>query len=686
MAPPKDFFGLFPSSVIVFPLMIVCLSVFLISLYVRMIRPILLAQATNRTDRPLTRLFGTILFTFGQRKVLRSVNLVKDRAGLGHFVIFVSFLSLSLSYLIFIFGNTASEGFSNKILGQTGAKIYAVYLDLIIVLLTVAIVAAIIRRRVIQPHRLKFDLTKKKQAYLILLLIASLVITSMASESFYEASGGAESHSYIGNILGTWLSDSFIGRDALFVLYQLSWWVHLLLIFGFALYIPFSKHTHMFGSPLSFYFRQLGAKGELSSIKDFENAESFGAVKVPYFNQKQIIDAFACAVCGRCSEVCPANLTGKALSPMHVVQAMRLHISESSDSAFWKKQYDNGPTIFESGISKEATWDCLTCGACVEVCPVGAEPFHSLIDIRRNLVLEEAEMPDTVESTLLNLEQRGHPWKGTPFTRNSWYEGLDVKTFSENPQAEYLMWVGCTNSLDGRSQNIPRSMVSILNRAEVDFAILGTEETCTGDPAKRLGNEYLFQILAAQNIETFEKYGIRKILASCPHCFNSLKNEYPHLGGKYEVLHYSELMNRLIDEGKIKPLVNISTTMAYHDSCYLGRNNNIYDAPRKLANSIPGLELIEMEQCKGNGFCCGAGGGNMWMEESGSDRVNHRRTDQFLKTGADTIGVSCPFCLQMLEEGIQSKEKQADHRVRDLVELVDESLGEKVQTAGPLDS
>ncbi|MEC7883910.1 MAG: (Fe-S)-binding protein, partial [Chloroflexota bacterium] len=372
-----------------------------------------------------------------------------------------------------------------------------------------------------------------------------------------------------------------------------------------------------------------------------------------------------------CTDVCPANLTGKMLSPMHIVQGMRYHIADATSA----ESEAEIPSVIGSRIEKEAVWDCLTCGACTEVCPVGNEPFHPLIDIRRYMVMEEPDIPEGAQGALLNLEQRGHPWSGTTFTRESWYEGLDVQTFSENPEAEYLLWVGCTNALEQRSQSIPRAMVGILNRAEVNFAILGPEETCTGDPARRMGNEYLYQMLAMQNIETFNRYGIKKILTSCPHCFNNIKNEYPHLGGSFEVLHYSELISDLIQQEIIKPIVEIDTKLAYHDSCYLGRQNGIYDAPRNVAKSIPGLELIEMEKCRGNGFCCGAGGGHMWFEEGGSERVNHARTDQFLETNADTVGVSCPFCMQMMEEGVQSKGVSDSRKVKDLVELLEESLG-----------
>ncbi len=671
MVPPGDFLGVIPSWAVIYTATAVSFGSAVAILYIRMFRPILAGKPSGRTDQLPRRIFGSIPYILGQKKVLQSTHIARDRAGMAHATIFWGFLSFSVSYIIFIYGDSINPKFSTTILSETGVRIFGAYLDFLSVALLILIVFAVLRRWVFTPKRLKFDLTQKREAAIILALIALLMISTILAEGFYVAVENSNSHSFLGNALGNWLSGLGITSGAASAIYQSSWWIHLFIILGFAVYIPVSKHVHLVGAPIGFIARQLGAKGTLTTITDFEESESFGASKMKDFNQKQLLDAFACAVCGRCTDVCPANITGKVLSPMHVVQGLRYHIADATSV----KEESEIPNIIGTRIEKQAVWDCLTCGACTEVCPVGNEPFHPLIDIRRYMVMEEPDIPEGAQATLLNLEQRGHPWSGTTFTRESWYEGLDVRTFAENPNAEYLMWVGCTNALEQRSQSIPRAMVSILNRAGLDFAILGTEETCTGDPARRMGNEYLYQMLAMQNIETFNRYGVKKILTSCPHCFNNLKNEYPHLGGNYNVLHYSELISDLIDKGSIKPVVAIETKMAYHDSCYLGRHNGIYEAPREVAKSIPGLELVEMKNCRGNGFCCGAGGGHMWYEEEGTSRVNHARTDQFLETGADIVGVSCPFCMQMMEEGVQSKGVSGTRQVKDLVELVEESLG-----------
>ena len=359
---------------------------------------------------------------------------------------------------------------------------------------------------------------------------------------------------------------------------------------------------------------------------------------------------------------------------MHIAENLKDNLLSVGPAIAQGKDLVDDKPLVGSYISEESLWDCLTCGACEYECPVGVEHINMIVDMRRNLVMEKASMPETAANVLLSMEQRGHPWRGTTYNRTDWAEGLDIPTLAENPNAEILFWVGCTGALEKRSQSVPRAMASVLKRAGVEFAILGDEEGCSGDPARRMGNEYLYQTMAQQNIETFRRYNVKKIVTTCPHCFNTIKNEYPHLGGEYEVLHYSESVNELIKSGRIKPAATIQATVAYHDSCYLGRHNDIYDAPRQIAEAIPGVKFVEMDKCRGQGFCCGAGGGHMWIEESRGRRVNHMRTEQFLDTGADTVGVSCPFCLQMFEEGIGSVQTSGNVKAKDLLELLDESL------------
>ena len=679
MVPPDSVFGLFPTWAALYPLALIAFGTAGYLLYHRVFRLILLGRPADRFDQPVRRILGAIPLIFGQRKVLQRVSLRRDLAGLAHFFIFWGFVSFTASYVVFIFGDAAWPQFSETILSDTGVRVAAIYLDLLATTFLVVLAWAAIRRWVTTPHRLRFDLTQKWESAIILLLIAGLMLLSILAEAMYVASGGdgPTAAAIVGSALGNALFGVGLSAELANALHAVSWWGHVVIILGFAVYIPMSKHIHLIGAPLSFVFRSLEAPGTLSTPLDLETAEVFGAANVRDFTQKQLLDGYACAVCGRCTEACPANISGKTLSPMHIAENLKEHLLEvGPDTANGNGGHDDAKPLIGPWIGQEALWDCLTCGACVQECPVGVEHIDMIVDMRRNLTMERAEIPETGMNALMSMEQRGHPWRGTTYTRRDWVEGLDVPTLAQHPTAEVLFWVGCTAALEKRSQSVARSMASVLKRAGVDFAILGDEEGCTGDPARRMGNEYLYQIMAHQNIETFARYDVKKIVTVCPHCFNTIKNEYPHLGGDYQVLHYSEFVADLIAEGKLKPLVTIDTTLTYHDSCYLGRHNGVYEAPRKIAEAIPGLELREMERCRDRGFCCGAGGGHMWMEESRGRRINHIRTDQFLETGADTVGVSCPFCLQMFEEGIQSSESApAGTQAKDLLEILDESLG-----------
>ena len=668
MVPPESVLGVVPTWVGVYALSAAAFASSAFLFYRRVFRLVLMGRP-GRFDRPLLRLAGAVKPVFGQSKVLQSVSL-KDKAGLAHTFIFWGFLSFFLSYLLFIYGDSAWPKLSSTLLTNTGVRAFATYLELLAVGFLVVLLWAAARRWAAKPHRLSFDLTQKPESAIILLLIGLLMLLSISAEVFFAASGGVgpASETLIGHRLGEMLADAGLSGSVADGLYQLSWWGHLGLILGFAIYIPLSKHVHLVAAPISFAMRSLEPMGALPTPTDLETAESFGAAKLQDFSRKELLDGYACAVCGRCTDSCPAHLSGKTLSPMHVVENLKEHVLEANGNP------DGGKPLIGGWIGEEALWDCLTCGACVQECPVGVEHVNSIVDMRRHLVMERAEMPETGMDALISMEQRGHPWRGAAYDRTDWADGLDVKMLADHPDAEVLFWVGCTGAMERRSQGVARAMASVLKRAGVDFAILGPEETCTGDPARRMGNEYLYQTLARQNIETLQRYDVKTVVTICPHCFNTMKNEYPHLGGRFRVLHYSEFVADLIAEGRIRPVAAIESTVAYHDSCYLGRHNGIYDPPRRIANAIPGVRLVEMERRREQGFCCGAGGGHMWMEESRGRRVNHMRTEQALETGADTVGVSCPFCLQMFEEGIQSAGVDDRKKVKDLLELLDESL------------
>ena len=677
MVPPGDIFGSVPIWVGVYLALLLSQAVAGYLFYYRVIRLIRQGKGVARFDRPLKRLMGAAAIVLGQRRVLQRVP-AKDFAGIGHALIFWGFLSFALSYLIFIFGNSVWGSFAEELLTTTGTKVFSMYLDILAVVLLVMLAWAVLRRWVAKPHRLSFDLTQNADSVVVVALIAGLMVSTLLTHASYVAQGGEgpEADIIVGGALGDWFTDLGIGTGVADTLQGVFWWVHLGIILSFAIYIPFSKHMHMVAAPLNAYFRSLEPRGTLDPI-DLENTERFGAGRVQDFTWKELLDGYACAVCGRCTDSCPANLTGKVLSPMHIVENLKDHLVAIGYQGPRSQDHVEPVPIIDHAIPEQAIWDCVSCGACMEECPVVVEHVPTIMDMRRHLVLEESKIPETGMNALLSLEQRGHPWRGTQFSRTDWAKGLDVPTLAEKPDAEILFWVGCTAALEQRSQGIARSMVKVLKAAGVDFAILGDEETCTGDPARRMGNEYLYQVLAQQNIETLNRYRVKKIVTICPHCFNTMRNEYPQFGGKYEVLHYAQLVDDLIKQGRVKPIRMVNATVAYHDSCFLGRHNGIYDQPRNIARSIPGLTLVEMEpRCRERGFCCGAGGGHMWIEESQGPRINHVRTDHFLATQSDTVGVSCPFCLQMLTEGIQAKGVAGEKQARDVLEVLAESLEE----------
>ncbi|MSQ10763.1 MAG: (Fe-S)-binding protein, partial [Dehalococcoidia bacterium] len=399
---------------------------------------------------------------------------------------------------------------------------------------------------------------------------------------------------------------------------------------------------------------------------------------------KQMLDAATCTECGRCTDLCPAYATDKPLSPRDLILDMKAAIA--GQPAHHQRSVLAGRAEFaplsaelplvNGIIHQETLWACVTCGACMEACPVFIEHVPSIIDMRRNLVLEQTLLPETAEAALISMERRGHPWRGTQHDRVSWMEGLDVPEFTSGDDVAYLYWVGCSGALEDRNRKITQSVVKVLQASGVSFGVLGPLETCTGDPARRMGNEYLFQMMAKQNVELFKEKKVKKIITQCPHCFNTFKNEYPEYGGNWEVTHHSQVIEELLASGKLKlarPLPE-GTTLTYHDSCYLGRHNGEYDAPRNVVKALPGATVVEMPRNREKSFCCGAGGGHMWMEEKSAKRINWERTQQALDTGASVVATGCPFCVLMMEDGVRGKNAEDQLQVKDLAELVAEAL------------
>ena len=554
------------------------------------------------------------------------------------------------------------------------------------------------RRYFMRPERLNtFADDSFILAYLLLLVITGFALEGLrigATELNADSEMYAPNQA-IWSPVGWGFANAFkssgLSADAMVSVHKAMWWFHAV-IFAIGLAyaaVSFSKLSHIIVSSLNIYLRPMRPRGALKPMGDFETLESFGASDLKDLTWQQLLSYDACTNCGRCQDNCPAWASDKPLSPRKVIQDMRSYMELRAPEVVGAKSANEPapePSIsmVSDVVGEDVLWSCTTCAACVEACPVGISHIDSILDMRRYLMLEQASAPDTALSAMQSMEQRGHPWSGTTLTRESWLEGVEkVPTIDENPNPDVLFWVGCTGALVERGVSVTQSMASVLKKANVNFSVLGSQETCTGDPARRMGNEYLFQLLAGQNIETINGNGIKTILTTCPHCFNTMRNEYSQVADAFdtewdvEVLHYTEFVERLISEGRLTMAESqVASTeaisMTYHDSCYLGRHNDIYDQPRSIANAVPGVELREMSQCRSRGFCCGAGGGRMWMEESGT-RVNHIRTDHFLETDSDTVAVSCPFCLQMFEEGISAKGQQDTKRAKDLIELVDEA-------------
>ncbi len=612
--------------------------------------------------------------------------------GAMHFLIFwgmaILFIATSLDAVEFNAENWFGWHLASR---RIGVQLELVW-DIGGLMLIAGVALAAYRRYVVKPPRLNTMLENG----VLLVLLLSMALSGFVLQSLRMAATELEPASELYSVSSAyWSPFSYViaqgFRAAGATVYGIEvshfvlWWAHAALMSATFVYAAwrFGPLMHIFVSPINLVMRSsvTRPKGALRSMGDLDTLEVFGARELTQLTSKQLLDYDSCTNCGRCQDQCPAWRSGKPLSPRKLVQDAKAYmvsrapvlLAEGADAPPPEPESD----LVHGFISPEVLWSCTTCRACMEACPAFVEHIDSIVDMRRYLTMEEADVPETAMSALNSMEQRGHPWRGTQATRTDWMEGTDAVAMADDPDNELLLWVGCTSALDGRGQQTARAMASVLKLAGVKYRVLGSEETCTGDPARRLGNEYLFQMMAEQNIETMKGYQVRKVVTLCPHCFNTIKNEYPQLGGDFEVVHYTELVAQLLRERRIRPKKAVPMSVAYHDSCYLGRHNDIYDPPREIARAIPGLELVEMGEgrCRERGFCCGAGGGRMWMEEQGV-RVNHIRTDHFLDTQADVVGVSCPFCLQMMEEGITAK-GAADHKAaKDLLELLAESLAE----------
>jgi Fe-S oxidoreductase/nitrate reductase gamma subunit len=574
----------------------------------------------------------------------------------------------------------------------------------------IGVLMAMLRRYVIKPERLAYKGKSDNTAddAIALLFILGIVVTGFLIsalrirvtyqetpwESVRFVSWGIAAYALAGVETSTALT-----------LHKVMWWTHTFIVLGFIAYIPYSRLLHIITTPANHFFASLKPTGYIEPIRDIENQESFGVSKLEEFTWKQIFDSDACTRCGRCQDGCPAYLTGKHLSPKKLVQDIKTHWLEIAPAAIKAKVAAvpaaegaeaaapvaeategtaPGKALLGDVVSMHELWDCTNCMYCVENCSASIEHVQKIIDMRRYKVLTEADFAPELQLTYRNMENNSNPWGIGAHMRADWAKEMGIKTLAEDPNVEYLFYVGCAGSFDDRGKKISVAFAKILQAAGVSFGILGTEEGCCGDSAMRGGNEYLFQSQAQANIEIMNGYGVKKIIAICPHGYNCIKKDYPNFGGNYEVYHHTEIIADLIAKGKIKLTKSQDGIFTYHDSCFLGRYNKVYDQPRAILNAIPGMKLAEMDRNLSKSFCCGAGGARMWMEEEG-ERINNARTDQAIATNASTIAVGCPFCLTMLSDGIKDKQQSEKMVALDISEIVIKAMGLE-ETKAPVDT
>jgi len=635
-------------------------------------RYMFLGRREGKFGHLLMRVLNTIVLVLGQWCQFKNLT-TKDRASLGHafmawgFFIFVPF------YLIFII---IGGGFGlSETVEHTGFFFYYTWvMDIAAPFIILGALWGIIRRYIVRPPRLEGEQTVEAMVILITVLIHPM------THLFKEATGIALGYAPVGlgatlPPISSALSGVFAGASPASVemAHLAFFWAHWSIVLFVLVFIAYSRYLHMIASIFNVLLQSPPPKGALRPI-DLEKAETFGVAKITDFTWKQLLDLYSCVIYGQCQEVCPATTSGKELNPKKLIDDLKQHLLEVGP-ALLKKQAPakEGKSLIGDVISEEIIWACTTCRACQQVCPVSVEHVNKIIDLRRNLVMEQAKVPETAEGALRSIEDRGHPWRGTTLSRTDWAEGLDIKTIAEDGDVDFLFWVGCTEALEDRSTRVAQAVAKLLKLAGIKFAILGAEESCCGDPARRLGNEYLFQLQAEKNIELLKSYGVKRIVTACPHGYNTIKNEYPQFGGKFEVIHHTELIAQLIKEGKLKIKKGMGELVTYHDPCYLGRYNDIYQPPRQIIKSIPETKMVEMEQNRENGFCCGGGGGHMWLEERTGRRINELRTEQAIETKAQTVITACPFCLQMFDDGIKAKAAEEKLKVMDIAELVEKS-------------
>lgn len=620
-------------------------------------------------DRVGERIAVTLVNVLGQKAVLQ-----RPWIGVAHATIFWGFLIITIGTL----EQFATTIYSTAYFTFVGDPIYKAWLflhDFFTTAIIFALGYAAYRRYIVRPQ----GLGKSKDADFVLLFTFSLMVSILLMHAFGILSGpGSHDAQYLSSLpFSNLVAQLFVGLslspEAAEMLHTLFKWVHMLLVLGFGIFIPGSKHLHVVAAGPNTFLQKLDrAKGMKPINFEDSSVEQYGAAKVTDLSWKDVLDYYSCTECGRCQDLCPAFNTQKPLSPKALIKDLKENMYLNKPAILGGK-LDTVTPLIDTHVTEDVIWACTSCRACEIACPVFIEHTDKIYEARRNLVMMESKFPAEVQAVFKNMETNAAPWAFSASDRANWAEGLNVKTMAQDNNIDVLLWVGCAGSFDDRNKKVLRAFVGVLKKAEVRFAILGSEEKCTGDAARRIGNEYLFQTLAKENIETLNRYQVKKIVTACPHCFNTLKNEYKDFGGSYDVVHHSQFIAELISQGKIKPNRALDETVTFHDSCYMGRWNGVYSEPRSVISSIPSARLVEMEQHHDQSMCCGAGGGRMWMEETLGKRINVTRTEQALNSRAGIIASSCPFCMTMLSDGLKTKEMTDKVKVLDIAELVDQA-------------
>lgn len=648
-----------------------------------LIRYVAWGRGKPQFDRLPQRLRDFAVFVLGQARVIR------EAGGILHLFIFWGFLILQLETIEYMIRGIFVDFHYSKIIGIPAYNVLLCLQDIMAGIVFVALMIAAVRRFVIRPKHV----VPSADAAIIIALIAGLMVTKFIANGVEiwavappNLTGGemysAEAIAALGHDprwtpIALLTGSIFADAGAPLVWYHIGFMLHLGIVAFFAYYIPRGKHLHLIGAMPNIFFRKEIPTGALYPVHNLEdeNAMSFGVGHVEELTWKQLLDTYACTECGRCEHYCPAYNTGKSLNPMMIIHKVKDELkSKGSQVLLGDADPEEWPLMTGGTISKEELWACTTCGACVANCPVFIEHVDTIVDMRRYLALTTGDFAPEVGRTFRNMESNSNPWGVSSSFRGDWAAGLDIPMVSElEKPPEYLFWVGCAGSFDDRQKKVTVAFAKILRAAGVSFAILGSEEGCTGDPARRLGNEYLYWMLASTAIETLNGYGVTKILTSCPHCYHTIAKEYPQLGGNYEVLHHSDVIQDLLRENRLQLRPSAFTKVTYHDSCYIGRWRDEYEGPREVLRAVEGIEVQEMELTKRQSFCCGAGGGRMWMEEHEGKRVNIERTDQALATNPDTIAVACPFCMTMFDDGLKNRGAEKV-QLKDLAEIIAENL------------